>query len=243
MTDYTPKADKAEWHLTYRCTLKCPACNRACFLPATTPDMTLDDAREFIRQADELNWHPKVMIIGGEPTLHKEFQAFVELAAQWATPRRVEVWSNGYGPHAQRQLDWVRKVRLALVQDGTIKTGDVQHHVNDIFVSPADFGKTREPCGTHSCFTDKYDCGISVDSVGYSDCCMGGAIDGLLGLNARTKRLADLFDPAFAEQQTRKLCEHCGQNMWPRMPAQTWECRKTRMSKSWRTAALRILGQ
>jgi MoaA/NifB/PqqE/SkfB family radical SAM enzyme len=92
--DYTPKSNEAEWHITYKCDLACPNCNRLCFLPPTTADMTLDDAREFNRQARELAWFPKIVILGGEPTLHRDLFEFIEIASE-LSPGRVEVWSNG----------------------------------------------------------------------------------------------------------------------------------------------------
>ena len=63
----TPRSDKAEFHLTYRCDLSCAGCNRACFLRPATADMTIDDAQEFLRQAKALGRFPRIMIIGGEP--------------------------------------------------------------------------------------------------------------------------------------------------------------------------------
>ena len=93
--DYTPKSNEAEWHITYKCDLNCPNCNRLCFLPPTTRDMTLDDAREFNRQARELGWFPKIVILGGEPTLHRDLFEFIEIAKE-LSPGRVEIWSNGY---------------------------------------------------------------------------------------------------------------------------------------------------
>jgi hypothetical protein len=211
VADYTPKSDKAEWHLTYRCDLRCAGCNRACFLPPATGDMTLDDAREFCRQAAERNWRPRIVLIGGEPTLHPDFLEFVAIAAAFS-PGRVEVWSNGFGRRAQQYLTRVRGDGLARVEESTIKRGSVTHQVLDIFVAPCDFGAARAPCATHSACTDP-GCGISVDHDGYSLCCMGGAIDGALQLGARTKRLADLWDPAFAARQTEALCRNCGQGL------------------------------
>ncbi len=241
--DCTPKSEKAEWHLTYRCNLSCASCNRACFLPAQTADMTIDDAREFCRQASELGWKPRIILIGGEPTLHPEFLRFVEIAAEFA-PGRVEVWSNGFGPISRALLDRVRRDELAEVIEGTHKDSSVAHEVFDIFLAPADFNVAREPCGTHSRFTQP-DCGISVDHEGYTVCCMGGAIDGVLRLDARTKRLADLWDPAFAVRQTEALCRHCGQHLGidGRKIARSKIIRGTLMSPTWIEAAERILAE
>jgi hypothetical protein len=239
MPDYTPRADKAEWHLSYRCDLSCPGCNRACFLPAQTPDMTLDDAGDFCAQAKALKWCPRIMIIGGEPTLHKDFFDFLGVAVDFTgDPQRVEVWSNGHSRLAQKRLDQVRRGGLAKVIEGTIKGGSVVHPVRDIFLAPCDFGGDRQPCGTHASITDP-DCGISVDAGGYTVCCMGGAIDGVLGLGVRTKRLADLFDPKFAAEQTRALCANCGQHLGVEGKAEVYSYRGTPMSRTWHAAALR----
>ena len=238
---YTPQAPKAEFHLTYRCDLACSTCNRACFLPAQTPDMTLDDAEEFCRQAKELDWHPRIMIIGGEPTLHHDFIRFCEIARQFTgSPSRVEVWSNGYSARATARLGIVQDEDLATVIVGTQKNGPVEQPVKDIFLDPADYGESREPCGTHARYADP-DCGISVDHEGYTVCCMGGAIDGVLGLGVRTKRLADLFDEDFAARQTASLCQYCGQHLGTDGKLETaTNYRGTWLSPTWAAAAKRI---
>ena len=40
----------------------------------------MDDAREFNRQARELGWFPKIVILGGEPTLHRDLFSFIDKA-------------------------------------------------------------------------------------------------------------------------------------------------------------------
>ena len=237
----TPKAPKAEWHLTYRCTLACPCCNRACFLPPQTEDMTLADAEEFCRQAAALDWKPRIILIGGEPTLNPHLEAFIELATEF-NPGNVELWSNGFTEESRAVLARVRAAGKAQVIEGTIKGGNVAHNVFDIFQAPCDYGERRTPCGTHASVAWP-DCGISVDHDGYTLCCMGGAIDGLLRLGARTKRLADLWDEEFAARQTELLCQRCGQHLGltGRKVADSTMVRRTLLSPTWAAAAERVL--
>ena len=138
--DYTPKSNEAEWHITYKCDLNCPNCNRLCFLPPTTRVMTLDDAREFNRQARELDWFPKIVILGGEPTLHRDLFEFIEVASE-LSPGRVEIWSNGYRPKAKEILARIREEGKAKVCEETIKPdGDQVLPQPDFFLAPIDFG-------------------------------------------------------------------------------------------------------
>ena len=91
--DYTPKSGRAEWHLTYKCNLSCGNCNRLSQFKPTTDDMTIDDAKYFIQQCHDIGWIPnEIAIIGGEPTLHKDFDKFIELALGF-----VDVDKGGFG--------------------------------------------------------------------------------------------------------------------------------------------------
>jgi len=62
---------------------------------------------------------------------------------------------------------------------------------------------------------------------------MAGAIDSMLGLNARAKRLRDLLDPAFVREQAAKVCSHCGAFMGYNKQLQVKEYKGTPMSDSY----------
>jgi hypothetical protein len=97
-------------------------------------------------------------------------------------------------------------------------------------------------CYQHSA----YSCGISVDTVGYSICAMGGAIDGMLELGTRTKDLSKLFDKEFALKQTCDLCDNCGFQYDRRTNQINWELQDnikvvnhTHMSPTWYNALIK----
>jgi len=217
MTDWTPKTNVAEWHITYNCNLRCVGCNRFVGAKRHAPDMTVQDAHEFIRQAAEMDWQPEIRILGGEPTLHQDLFEFIELAFAFTgrvkvVPRgyeRVRVYSNGYSQKTIAILNRIRSEAKAFVPSWAVKRdGSVTFEHIDYCIAPRDIGDTRQPCDFHSARVGG--CGISVDSRGYAVCQTGGAIDEILGLGARTRTLADLFDETFAAWQTGLLCSHCG---------------------------------
>jgi organic radical activating enzyme len=208
MGDLTPTTGQAEIHLTYRCNLRCPCCNRCSFLdPPHTPDITRDDILGFFAQARALEWQPRILIIGGEPTLHPQFEELVELCVA-ESPHRVVVWSNGYSRATKRALARVSSGAEVFAETFKPK-GSVVHEIQDIYCAPVDLGTSRPICGQHA----SRKCGISVDALGYTPCCMGGAVDGVLGLGARTRVLADLWDAGKVARQTRLLCDHCGHQL------------------------------
>lgn len=190
------------------------------------PPMTLDDVREFIRQAQELDWVPGIVITGGEPTLHPEFLEIVRIASEFthstgkseiATERAsgnyVRIFSNAYTEKSRRLLEEASaRYRASIVRDtwklgGSVTSAaDYPGWVDDVFVSPTDLGKPLRAVCYQAC---SQICGLSVDSEGYSPCSPGGALGALLGVG-KTKRLADLFDQQKVAELAAALCRHCG---------------------------------
>ena len=275
--DYTPKSGRAEWHLTYKCNLSCGNCNRLSQFKPTTDDMTIDDAKSFIKQCHDIGWIPnEISLIGGEPTLHKDFDEFVELALGFVNGDKgdvVSVWSNMYGKipneafkrwnevkddscHGmelfwgsepkRKHLKWhgatVKDKSVNFLKGMTISPKDMGLDICPPDREGNDFGHDFKGCYQHSA----YGCGISVDSVGYSICAMGGAIDGMLELGVRTKDLSKLFDKEFALKQTCDLCDNCGFQYERRTNQINWELQDnikvvnhTHMSPTWYNALIK----
>lgn len=242
-TDRTPKSGVAEWILTYECNLACTSCARLGYSPPNAPPMTLDDAQAFVKQCREIGWTPrKILITGGEPTLHPDIREFCRIASELC-PGGVEVWSNGYTDRSREILDEIRADGYATSYDATWKRkGSIVQPITDMLTAPSDFGETwREPCKWHT--SKAIHCGISVDHNGYTACPNGGVYCEALGIDIKTKTLADLFDPEFAERQTNALCKYCGMLYSGLASDRRSKCKivhGTPMSPLWQTAMERI---
>ncbi len=208
--DLTPKSGVVEWCLTYECSLNCTDCIRLGYLSKGIPTMTLEDARQFISQCRDMGWQPrKILITGGEPTLHPDIVEFCRIA-QDLCPGQVDVWSHGYGEKTQQVLQECKEKGGATLVASTLKLqGSISQLIKDALIAPCDGSKGgREPCKWHT--SKALHCGISVDHLGYTSCPNGGVYSAVLGLGVHTKRLSDLFDAEFVDKQTRELCRHCG---------------------------------
>lgn len=203
--NYTPTSGKAELHITYNCNLSCINCNRFSQVSSPhTPDMTVEDVKEFFRQCRELNFKPDILIIGGEPTVHPDFLEIVRLSREFKGNGLVQVWSNG---RDRAMINHIREKYNASCPEETFKLKSrTDFPWDDYYISPADYGIERHKCWQHASEI----CGISVDSGGYMPCAVGGMLDGVLKLGLRTKRLADLFDNEKNAAITKEMCKHCG---------------------------------
>ena len=200
-------------------------CNRISFLVEPhTPDMTVEDCHEFFNQARALNWYPAVILIGGEPTMHKDLDEICRLSRVFADEGvarglsvkpelagLVQIWSNQTDPVArEKQEAMKRKYNVSVVYETAKPDGSQVLSTNDIYVSPLDLGLGVRPhCWQHASVI----CGISVDHDGYTPCATGGAVDGILKIGFKTKRLADLFDEQKVAEITERMCSPCGNDL------------------------------
>ena len=217
----------AEIHLTYRCDLACRTCNRACFVkPRIIEDLTIEAFEEFLEDTLLSGMPVKYLILlGGEPTLHRDLQRFIALSSAYVKrlAGEVEIWSNGFSRRARNILDGIQACGDAscrVVTETQKPGGSVDFPMNTMYVSPLDLGiPRRSPCGWHTCHphvergAKRVTCGISVDSRGYTVCPLGGAITRVIAPHAIARRVKDLVDRDYVAWQTNELCRHCGVGM------------------------------
>jgi hypothetical protein len=223
----------AEMHLTYRCDLGCPTCNRACFVqPPVVPDMSLGRFVDTLNQIESLDFVKRLVIIGGEPTLHPEFLTLLKIGHDRGFDQTI--WSNGYSSKAKQLLSQVQESGVASIYWATHKERGPQKEFNvkTIFCSPKDCGKPRKEPG---CLWLTKGCGYSVDELGITPCPIGGAIEGWVCLQgSRTNSLDDLLDLRWLGASLSRLCKHCGAFMggMDRHPSVV-KVRCTPMSPTW----------
>lgn len=225
-----------ELHLTYRCDLACTYCNRGCRIRTDhTPDMTLEQARCVLTTAPEPI--AKIVLIGGEPTLHPDCVEFGKLARELCPDATIQIYSNGYTEHARRVIGQLKELNI-LNCGGTEKlSGSVTHNLNP-FISPADLGIERKDWCSWAAFNS---CGYSVDANGITLCAIGGSICGILGLPWRTWDWREAMD----RERLLQMCKHCGTyyEFPPIPPERLHDFRGQQMTKSWYDAATRPVRQ
>ena len=198
-----------EFHVTYRCDLRCRGCNRAGFLGQThIPDMTLDTFTGTLEEIEELGFSKSILIIGGEPSLHPQCLEFLRVAK--ARGFEQSLWTNCYNDAAKELVKITEQEELAHAVRRTWKARGVPERFHKsttwtVYCSPADCGMERAPCGWGA------GCGPSVDELGITPCPIGGVMAAYVcSPKASTKTLRDLLSSDWLHQSFKELCKHCG---------------------------------
>jgi len=237
-----------ELHLTYRCNLSCPYCDRACSICTDhTPDITLGQWNACLRSGPEWfsfkNGSLKVFLLGGEPTLVDKIADYAYAVFDYSPKSSVFVYSNAVGEMAKRRLVELEKIKVRIQPETAKDTPEnlrlaMKTWFKTIFVSPRDLGIKAYPCAVSR------RCGVSVDGLGMNPCAFGGAIDGILGLGLRTWNWNEL-----TRERLEETCQNCGMGI--RLPnenlkeyllekgVEAFEFNGQVMSRSWYEAAIK----
>lgn len=158
---------------------------------------------------DELTRHNayfgRVRVLGGEPTVHKDFKQIVALLASLVPEHlgAVEVVSNGSRPNKLAEVRGLAKIRVS---------GESQKeaaHVANLLHTPRSLGYSGRMCNA------PWHCGISLNRWGYFPCSSGAGIARLEDWMAPWQRLSLPIpkSPGNAVREAwphlQEMCDHC----------------------------------
>lgn len=213
---FHPNFSKIEIDITYECNLNCIACNRSCSQFPTTERVDLSDIDKFIEESISLNKRWGIVnILGGEPTLHPDFEQIVELLVNkyiipFSSETFLQIVSNGWTDESRMLLERVRKLPHVYIDYKSFKTSSKNEYfspfndapLDDIYFANADYKK--------ACWVPAY-CGIGLNKFGYYGCSVCGAIDRVLNAENRVgvPRLKEVT-LEIMQQQFDLFCRYCG---------------------------------
>jgi len=207
---YRRSRDFLEIDLTYLCNLHCHNCNRSCTQAVTSEGMTMAQIQAFLDESVTRGkkWK-RLSILGGEPTLHPEFAAIMELIVAYRDRHwpnaMVQVTTNGYGDVVAARL---AQVPASVKIINTAKSGDVQPEFETFNVAPADLPSYAATDFSNGCSVLK-ECGMGLTPYGYYPCAIMGGIDRIFGFGKGRTSLPDDSDDMLEEvRQFFRLCGH-----------------------------------
>jgi hypothetical protein len=166
--------------------------------------MNLEIFERFLSDSKKLNLECEVLLVGGEPTLHKDILEFIRLTEE--AGRKLLIHTNAYSEKSKKVLEEIAKTKCEISSVGFTDYGNKAFYNDTTFISPTDMGFERNgPCAVWDTCG-----GFSVDSLGYTPCSIGGMIANYICPSIRTPNLADLLDEKYIKFALKELCSHCG---------------------------------
>ena len=217
-----------EIDLTYRCNLQCANCNRSCTQAPSKLDLSTAQVASFIDQsiAGGVRWE-RIRLLGGEPTLHKDFFAILDQLMTYRRghrPRmRIMVCTNGSGSRVREVLS---RLPTGVEVKNTFKNGS-QRRFRPFNSAPADSPLFRFSDFSAGCRILN-DCGLGVTPLGYYPCAIAGGIDRIFGFGLGRQTLPS--DDDSMRDQLAAFCPLCGHFGF------SWPTKKVKISPVWSNA-------
>ncbi len=200
--------DRIELDITWACNLRCHNCNRSCAQAPTGEGMSLEQVEAFVMQSVAMGkrWE-RIRVLGGEPTLHPDFFAILDVLRHWraehAPEAVIEVVSNGHG---EKVLNALARIPVDVRVENTAKSGPSQPF-QSFNVAPVDLPAYRRADYANACPVTAT-CGIGLTVGGYYPCAVAGGIDRVVGLGMGRASLPTDDDDMV--DQLDAFCRRCG---------------------------------
>jgi|WetSurMetagenome_2_1015567.scaffolds.fasta_scaffold31939_3 hypothetical protein len=229
---YRRSRDRIDLDITWECNLKCFHCNRSCRQAPTGEMMTIGQVRQFLEETRQrkVQWR-KIQLIGGEPTLHPDFETILQMMLEFRKRRSpntdIMVTSNGFGERVSQILS---RIPPGVTVHNTMKTSRNQDDFIPYNLAPCDSLEYARADFRNACCVTR-DAGIGLTPYGYYPCVGSGAIDRIFGFDCGRKTLPDSGDGM--EKDLTRFCSLCG---FFRLNYTSEVCRGPLISETWRRA-------
>jgi len=212
---FLPNLNKIEIDITYKCNLKCIACNRSCSQAPTNEQIEFADIERFIAESIELGkkWD-LINILGGEPTLHPDFEKIIKYISEryiilHSPKTHLQIVSNGLTEYTRNLLEEVKNYKNVSIDYGSFKKNNKIEYFSPFNDAPIDDDNFKNVDYSKACWVTNY-CGIGLNKFGYYGCSVCGGIDRIVNENRDgIKYLKDISIEKFQEQFF-KFCGLCG---------------------------------
>jgi nucleoside-diphosphate-sugar epimerase/uncharacterized radical SAM superfamily Fe-S cluster-containing enzyme len=212
---FLPNLNRIEIDITYECNLKCIACNRSCAQLPTDEKMDFSDVKKFIIDSIRLNkrWE-LINILGGEPTLHPEFEQIIkhiaeEYISQYSPKTILQITSNGFTVQTRDILEKVKNYDNVIIDYKSFKNNNQAEYFSPFNDAPIDDEKFNNADYIKGCWVTSY-CGIGLNRYGYYACSICGGIDRVINNNRGGIRNLDEINIYGFQKQLSQFCRFCG---------------------------------
>jgi hypothetical protein len=195
-----------ELEINTACDLACFGCDR--FSDVTTaPNMTVEQVNKFLSESRELDWQWKrVRLLGGEPTLHPQFEQMLRAVVAAMPDTFVQVLTNGNGK-ARQYLTLCKELGVSLHAEAKEK-GVQPAWFNNTRIAPIDRDPNvgeLTPCAIFG----GHGCGIGLTRHGYFLDGAGASVARVAGIDCGVRELRRVTLRNMLEQ-AKVLCRLCG---------------------------------
>ena len=210
---FQPNLQRIELDITYDCNLKCMDCNRSCTQAPEKIEMNLEQVKAFVSESIALGkkWE-LINVLGGEPTLHPEFDQIVRLLLDeyvyaYSPDTTIQITSNGYGSLVREKLGALPEHPNLVVDTWSFKDSARVPYFTPFNVAPQDTGRFQDQEYARGCWVTSY-CGIGLNHLGYFPCGIAGAMERVMGTQYRKQTISDATEDL--DKLLVHFCRYCG---------------------------------